>query len=237
MFKVIMLIVFICLIPFFYLYDFNVDDDLNVFLTIATFTFAVFTGFFMSRQSKRYNDIRNSFADLNGILSNLYRLYRLMSLEAQKEYVKIIKREYKPVLEGDWKHLFFKKIKFISEMYRIIEEKADKKNPFHIRISADILRDVGFLQRLRKRIIVLTNEKIPFFQWIIIIILSSILLISIILIASAGSMLLAVIKSAFLSAIVIVIYLLYQFDRLKFFEKVIGESASIDVMDIIKGKK
>jgi len=56
-------------------------------------------------------------------------------------------------------------------------------------------------------------------------------------IASQGMAIASIIKGAFATAVIAVIMLLRQLDKLKLFEGMIGESSAKDILDIMEGKK
>jgi hypothetical protein len=63
----------------------------NLFLTISTFIFATFTGFFVSRQSRRYSLIREQLSDFDGTMSSLCRDFGHLGKDYQNKAKNIIK--------------------------------------------------------------------------------------------------------------------------------------------------
>ena len=57
--RFVIVLVFLIFLAIYYYMDFKTDTDVKTFLTISTFIFSIFTGFFISRQNKRYSDLRD----------------------------------------------------------------------------------------------------------------------------------------------------------------------------------
>jgi len=99
MLKVYVSLMFIGLSVIYYGINFNYNIDYAVFLTIATFLFSIFTGFFISRQGKRYSNIRDQQAIFNGEMNSIYRHFNYLGDKIQNEVKKIIRAHYKIILE------------------------------------------------------------------------------------------------------------------------------------------
>ena len=57
----------------------------QVFLTIATFSFTIFTGFFIARQGNRYSRVRDQITTFAGEMSSLYRVFGHFGPKVQEE--------------------------------------------------------------------------------------------------------------------------------------------------------
>ena len=101
---------FIVLFIIYYLTPFKLNVDLGVFLTVATFLFAIFAGFFISRQGNRYSNIRDQISQFDGELSAMYRQLGHIDKKAQKQLAKIIKGHYLKILKNKaWDYNFIHK--------------------------------------------------------------------------------------------------------------------------------
>jgi len=69
--RYVVVVLFLVFFTAYYQLSFPGEFD-TTFLTIATFTFAIFTGFFISRQGTRQATVRDRMADFDGILSFTY---------------------------------------------------------------------------------------------------------------------------------------------------------------------
>ncbi|PCI19588.1 hypothetical protein COB64_03540 [Candidatus Wolfebacteria bacterium] len=243
MLKYIAFIIFIVLSLVFFLIEPLSSIDLNLsstFLTIATFLFAIFAGFFISRQGTRYSTIRDQITTFDGSMSAIFRFFGHLGTEPQEEARGIIKYHYETILkEKAWDYHFVHKSTTISSMHDLLERVVGDHTLPSLRNFAlqRILFNLRILQVTRKSMIALHTERIPRFQWMLIIFLAAILLVAVSLIPSFHNVLGAILKGAFGSAVIFVLILLSEFDKLKFFEGTIGERSAQDILDIFSGKK
>jgi len=94
--------IFVVLV-FLYYYDVaGVQEIDKIFLTLSTFLFALFTGFFISRQARRYGDIRKLTSSFDGVMSATYRAFGHFGNEAQKKVGEIIANHYKMIIDQGW---------------------------------------------------------------------------------------------------------------------------------------
>lgn len=235
---IILIIIFIASVFFYYNYAVGVEID-KIFVTLSTFLFSVFTGFFISRQSGRYAEIRKFIADFDGTISAIYRGMEHFSDDSQKKAGEIIKNHYKMIIENGWDYPFTHKTTTITDLGRLTEKTVKENGLDGIKGSVASRTMIGLqeLQKIRKNMISLREERIPAFQWLLIIIIAAILIVAISTISSVNSLLVSLIKSAFVSAILVALVLLKQLDSLKLFSGKIGEYSAQDVINIIEGKK
>ena len=71
----------------------------RVFLSISTFLYTIFTGFFISRQASRFNKVRETVTRFDGLMSNLYRTSGHVSATLQQEIGIVISAHYKKILK------------------------------------------------------------------------------------------------------------------------------------------
>jgi len=240
MLKYLAIIIFAAFLVLYFFFPFGSEDYSQVFLTISTFLFAIFTGFFISRQGRRYSAIRDHITRFDGEMSSIYRQSGHLGTDTQEAAGEILKDHYSCILTNyAWDFHFINPSNTITELHLLIERKTkDKALPSlkHLALQR-ILTGLEVAQVTRKGMIALHRERIPGFQWALVYFLAIILFVAVSTIPSAGFVLGTVLKSAFASSVIFVVILLSQFDRLKFFEGTIGESSAKDVLDIIEGRK
>ena len=73
MLRYLISLIFVLLAIGYYLLPIPYLETVSLFLSAATFLFAIFAGFFISRQGTRYSKIRELIADFDGGLSAIYR--------------------------------------------------------------------------------------------------------------------------------------------------------------------
>ncbi|HJV32671.1 MAG TPA: hypothetical protein VJ694_01460 [Patescibacteria group bacterium] len=212
-------------------------DEGNLLLTISSFLFAIFTGFFMSRQGERYSAIREAIAEFDGNMTALYRDFGHLSKELQARAADIIRRHYATILEKRaWDWHFVNKSDTITSLHAVLDDAGVHDAPEVQEQAIEGVRGaLDQLQIVRKSMIGLHVERIPAFQWTLIVILAAVLLASI---SGVPSTLLgSILKGAFGTSVVLVIMLLRDFDGLRFFEGAIGTSSAQDILGILEGKK
>ena len=225
---------------FYYFVSFFHSEFSQVFLSIATFLFAIFTGFFIARQGRRYSDIRREIAKFDGLLTSIYRFSGHLGIKAQNQAKDIIKKHYQTILKHKaWDYHFTHKSTTITSLHQLSERTAKDKslNSLQNLSLQRILTALMDLQLTRKHMVVLHKERIPGFQWGLIIFLGVILLITLTIAPIDFPIWGAILKAAFGTSVILVIFLLYEFDKLKFFEKIIGKTSAQDILDILAGKK
>jgi integrase len=235
----ILLLCFIVFFVFYYKLTILESEIFSTFLSVTTFLFAIFAGFFISRQGNRYSAMRDAIAYFDGEASDIYRQADLLP-KKQKELIKaLVKNEYQRIIsEVDWEVAFMEKTRFMSDIMAVLASmQRQKPHPVMATALNRITQSIRAMQTLRKRIIALGKERIPIVQWALIV---SLAVIIITLIASIHFHLIiftTLIKALFSTVVVLVLIMLFQFDQLKFYEDEIGLTTAQDVMDIIKGKK
>ncbi|MBT6690893.1 hypothetical protein HOB10_00985 [Candidatus Parcubacteria bacterium] len=239
MFKYLLFTLFLFLSAVYYSFNFTPTDSHTLFLSISTFLFATFSGFFIARQGRRYNAIRNQIAVFDGMMSSLYRNFEYFGSKHTDSIKKIIKAHYTKIIKNKaWDYHFVNKsstIIDINKLNRAIDRnKASIAEAAVIRENLRIARD---LQIARKKMVVLYQERIPHFQWFLIAFLAFILLLTVSLIPSQAQLTSSILKGAFGTCVILVIVLLRQFDTLHFFEDVVGEHSAQDILGILLGKK
>jgi len=224
----------------YYFIPFKIVSASNIFLTISTFLFAIFAGFFISRQGQRYSSIRDQIAEFDGEMSSIYRSFGDMSLSLQNKAKKIIEAHYLKILKNkSWDYHFTHKTNTITALHNLCQSSfKDKslKNLDHLSLQR-VLVALERLQVIRKNMVSLYNERIPAFQYILIYFLGILLLATVSIIPSQFNVLESILKGAFGTCAIFILILLHDFDRLRFFEGLIGERSAQDVLDIFSGKK
>lgn len=235
------LVVFGLMSTLFYYFDLPELASVDLFLTISTFSFAIFTGFFISRQGRRYNDIRNRIGEFDGIMSTMYRQFTHFGPKSVKEVEKVIKAHYKKILnKHGWDYHIDHKSTTITDLNALVGKYSKKKRDIsgiEFVATDTILKALEKLQVIRKQMVLLHQERIPQSQWGLLYFLAFVLLLALLFIPSEGFLAPSILKGAFGSSIIFVLVLLHRLDTLKFFENIIGEESARDVMDILAGRK
>jgi hypothetical protein len=229
-------------IIFFFLnifFDLSLHQLDKVYLTVSTFLFSIFNGFFISRQSSRYSEIRSNLSRFDADMSIVFRESSHLSKEEHAHCGAIIREYYLSIIRSkDWAYYFTHKSNLITSLHAYMEQCGDagmdKIRGESIRKILGVLDDI---QIIRKVLVSLKEETIPRFQQFFIYILAVILFLAIITLPSQGLILASLLKSVYMITIITVVILLKKFDNLTLFEGTIGEHSAKDVLGIIDGEK
>ena len=237
--KYLALLIFVVLSIVYYFISFGSEDFSQVFLTISTFLFAIFTGFFISRQGRRYSAIRDQITKFDGEMSSIYRKFGHLGKEPQESVKEIIHDHYEKILTHKaWDYHFVNPSNTITACHRLLDDVTkDKAFPTLQNFATQrILVSLENVQVARKSMVALHQERIPRFQWVLVYFLAVILLITVSTIPSEGFLFGSILKSAFSSSVLFVVILLHAFDQLRFFGGTIGERSAKDLLEIFVGK-
>jgi len=232
----------ILFIFFYYFYSIQIDlgfEKPEVFITIASFLFAIFTGFFISRQSQRHRDLRQEIAINDGDFTAIYRSFGHLSQKAQKEAGKIIKKHFQKILKKqDWAYHLKQKSTTLIDLHALLKKEIGaKKMPSlkHVTIQY-ILESLNRLQLTRKRLIAYHRERMNVMQWGLIAVLTIILLTAISFLHNT-TFIVPIYKAFYAVIILVVINYIYRLNNLRLFKDAYGIQSSRDVIEIIEGKK
>jgi hypothetical protein len=173
-------------------------------------------------------------------MSGMYRVAGNLSPKIQEKIGTILKEHYHAILKTkSWDYHFTHKSSTISSIHAVLEKEIgdNKLETLRSQSLGRILNGLGDCQVLRKNMVMLFQEKIPLFQWILIFLFLLILLATISIIPSAGFLLGSSLKAGFVVAILSVVLILHNLDDLHLFENFIGENSAKDVLDTIEGTK
>lgn len=220
---------------FIFFVDVNIELDIASELMMASvFFFALFSGFFISRQNDRYARIINIIAERDGLFSYLYRVFGLVP-RMQLEMRKIIKEHYTKIFESNnWAHNEFNPSSTITKltqtMRSINKEEADQ---IHSYSPYDgIWNTILQLQQLRKKIIAAYNERLLLFQWVLIYVFAGLVVLSFHFLQT-DYILVNVLKVIFGTAVFLVVILIKQLNDLSIFGKDFSRNIARDVIRIL----
>ena len=212
----------------------------RVFLSISTFLYTIFTGFFISRQASRFNKVRETVTRFDGLMSNLYRTSGHVSATLQQEIGIVISAHYKKILKTkQWNYHFEHKSTTLSAIHELLEEHIEEKKVTKLSNQAigAIVKGLGAAQDVRKTMLALNRERVPTDQWVLITFFVVMLIATVSSMASVGILLPAVLKAAFVISVLSVMFILYHLNNLAFTEDLMGAESAQDVLDIISGAK
>ncbi len=227
------------LTAFYYRFDLNADVD-KVFLSISTFLFSIFTGFFISRQASRFNKVRETVTAFDGKMSSMYRSCAHLNNELQNAFGEIIKDHYNKIQSsGNWHVHFTEKSTTMKSLHNALKAYVQDDDVTKIgnQSLGAIVKGLDYCQGMRKQMVALYAERIPYEQWILILFFSTILISTVSVFPSVDFLFASLLKAAFVASIFSVLLTLYKLDKLIFSEKIMGSNSAQDVLSIINNTK
>lgn len=238
--QLLLLIIFIIFSYLFYIAPVFLPVLDKMYITITTFFFSIFTGFFISQQMSRYSKIRETISHFDGKMSSIYRSAENINKNLQEKIGEIIKGHYKKmIMTEEWNYHLVHKSNTISNIHGILEEDLKEGNdtvlPSHA--VGVILANLSDCEVSRKTMVMLYQERIPSFQWFVIYFFMGTFILTISSIPSHSFIFESILKSAFIVSLFSVASILHHLDHLHLFEDFIGQNSAQDVVDLIEKRK
>lgn len=235
-----MVILVLPLLTFIY-FNYNFGEPVDkVFLSISTFLYSIFTGFFISRQAARFNKVRESVTKFDGIMSGIYRSSGHISQEIQDDISEIIVGHYDKILQSEqWNYHFLNKSTTLTSMHQVLDDKVVDKDITKLSNQAlgAVVKTLAAAQDVRKQMVAMYKERLPLEQWILIIFFASMLIGTVSVMPSTGVLFISILKAAFVLSVLSVLLILNKLNNLEFTERIMGEESANDVLGIISGIK
>jgi len=219
-----------------FLVDAGIGLDVVSELTVASvFFFALFSGFFISRQNERYTRIIEIIATRDGIFSYLYRVSGLVP-RMQVEVKEITRNHYNKILKTkNWAHNELNTSTTLTDLTKVMGsltkeevEKLEGISPYDGLWGDTILE----LQKLRKKIIAAYNEKLLVFQWVLIYVFATLVIVSFYFLQT-DLFIVDVLKVIFGTSVFLVVILIKQLNDLSLFGKDFSTKIANDVLRIL----
>jgi len=236
---ILILIVLPALTALFYTYSFADEVD-RIFLSISTFLYSIFAGFFISRQASRFNRVRESVTKFDGLMSNIYRTSGHISRDLQSEIGQTITQHYEAIFTaGQWNYHLTHKSSTLKSLHELLEKHIDDKEVSKLANQSigAVVKNLGAAQDIRKQLVALSRERVPLDQWLLISFFVLMLIGTVSAIPSQAILFPSLLKAAFIISVLSVMYILYRLNNLMFTEKIMGEESARDVVSIIEGTK
>lgn len=209
----------------------------SVYLSLTTFLFSIFNGFFIARQANRYNDIRNYISKTDANLTSIYRESTHVGKQFTKKIGTVI-LEYYGMRKRGWDDYINHKSTTITDLHKLIHNEYKKESAgIHGEAMRKMLIVLDDLQVQRKALITLHEERVTRYQYTIVLLLAFVLIAAFFAVDTEGNLIESIIKSVLISTVGVVVWTLHQFDELRIFEGMVGEHSARDVLDIIEGNK
>jgi len=200
----------------YYFIQFNFVAD-KVFLSISTFLFSIFTGFFVSRQASRFNRVREKITEFAGKMSGIYRASGHINSELQEKIGEILLKHYKKIQKtGKWNIHYIEKSSTLTDIHKSLEKYVIDEDVTKLANQSlgAVVKGLDYCQDIRKQVVTLYEERIPVEQWVLIIFFATMLVATVSAVSSTGLMFASILKAAFVISVFSVLYILYRLNEL-----------------------
>ena len=203
----------------------------------TTFFFALFIGYFTTRQNDRYSAISDQLTSNDGWFSYLYRIAGTVP-RIQSDVRDIVRDHYKKIIQsGNLAYHVMNPSDTLTRLTKVLASitEEENSNPAAGAAWGFLFEVISDLQVTRKKILNLHAERLVPFQWAIVYILATLLIVSFNFVPSSSA-LIDILKICFGTAVFISILLLRQLDSLTLFGTAAGMRSAYDVLRIVEEK-
>lgn len=148
----------------------------EIILTVSSFLFAILAGFFISRLSERYNNIKQTISSEDATWLTLYKTSAIYGKKFQNDLSKLIEKYYIAAFEFVGVDYYKHTSKYFLAIYDLLYKYKKYKNE---EIYSKLFDHMAVLERERNNTSVQSREKLTKGQWIIMILLAFIIVLSI----------------------------------------------------------
>lgn len=210
-------------------------DNYSDIIVATTFFFALFAGFFITRQNDRYTSVVEEIANTDGLFSLFYRISGVVP-RVQERVREALRDHYNKILEtNNWAYHILNPSTTITRIFKAYSEVSDEERDKLSEFSDGFGGAFADVQVSRKKMVLLHHERLLPLQWLLIIILAGLTVVSFNFIP-VHSLLVNILKIVFGLAVIFVILLLKQLDDLSLFGKDFNKKSAHDIFRIIGEK-
>ena len=152
-------------------------DDVELILTVSTFLFAILTGFFISRQSNRYDKLRELVAQQDASWLSFYRTVTLLDKPLAKKMIPLIDEYYRIWFDLEIGANSYKMHRpLMNTFFTTLDQYNSESN--HLDIYDELVALLIDLEEQHNEESILSLEKMSLGQWLVLSILAAIILFS-----------------------------------------------------------
>ena len=155
------------------------SEDVKIILTVSTFLFAILAGFFIARQSKRYDRLRELVATQDANWVSLYKAAQIMGSDFAKRIADRIDMYYIvwfdfSIGQSAYKHTS----KYLDDVYDELRDHAELAGDNTDSLYDELVLFLSDIEKNRNRESVLSLERMTIGQWGAMVILAGIIVFS-----------------------------------------------------------
>jgi len=210
---------------------FTPGEDINLILTVSTFLFGIFSGFFISNRWSRYSRIKTLLTNETGVLISVYILSKIIGKEFAKKIANLID---KYLIEAFLYEIYEYNEKTDELFYKFLYTVKDirPKTIQQKEAISQIIKIMGGTPSGREETYFLEKTKLPKFMYWVIWILAAIIIFCLFYIRT-GSITYSFITILLSTSVILVVLVLRDLDNLRWDEKVLAFDIYYRVYDAI----
>jgi len=210
---------------------FTPGEDINLILTVSTFLFGIFSGFFISNRWSRYSRIKTLLTNETGVLISVYILSKIIGKEFAKKIANLID---KYLIEAFLYEIYEYHEKTDELFYKFLYTVKDirPKTIQQKEAISQIIKIMGGTPSGREETYFLEKTKLPKFMYWVIWILAAIIIFCLFYIRT-GSITYSFITILLSTSVILVVLVLRDLDNLRWDEKVLAFDIYYRVYDAI----
>ena len=208
------------------------DLDVATIMTIGTFLFAILAGFFISRLSQRYDNIRNEMAVEDAYWVAMYRTSTLLGKKFSDQVADIIDRYYVILYDHDIGVTYQASEQEVNNMYLALNKLEEKNNTVAQTATTEIIDMLEAVEIGRNKVAALVEERLSKGHWLVLVILMIIILASMLNMDRSSFFMQA--SAVLLStSLAIVLLIIRDLQNLRFGGKILMEESGEQVFESV----
>ncbi len=157
----------------------RLSEGAEIILTVSTFLFAIFAGFYISRLNDRYGKMTDLIASEDAKWLSFYELSHFYPKTFVKKVEETLDKYYIVAYDFELGSCYKYNAKYFHEFFALLREVKIPKNSKSEDVFDDMLGILGDIEDMRNKSAVIANERLNPGQWTMIIVLSLIIIFSI----------------------------------------------------------
>jgi membrane protein implicated in regulation of membrane protease activity len=152
-------------------------DGIELVLTVSTFLFAIFSGFFISRLTSRYDIMRDATSSEDAHWTTLYELGGYFEDDIKEQLGELIDKYF--IIAFDVFELSKENhhnVHILHNIYQLFEKVELKEDSRGHEVYDDVIQTLGLIEADRNHKSVLVHQVMTSGQWAIVLILAAIII-------------------------------------------------------------
>ncbi len=208
------------------------SNQVELFLTLSTFLFAIFSGFFIARLNSRYEKMRDLVANEDAYFLSFYNSSIFFGEKFKKNIGALIDKYYLIALDSELGSYYKANAKCLEEMYSELDKIKKLKNNNSDNVFDGMVTLLCSIETVRNNSSVLTTDKLTKGHWVVLISLATITIYGMFYLKTPEfySQLMTILLSTIL---VLVLFIIRDLQNFRLTGQIILEESAEEVLESI----